>query len=340
VRFTILSIICTIAIGFSGNIFLALVLFAIANFGCQGAIVFYNSMMIRVSPEGRTGLVSGLGRMFGYSGAILAIYISKPVLVEMGSRPVFIISGLCFLVFSLPCMLFIKEKGSNGEIATSGNTVRIKHEHIISSIKDFVTGRDMTSELKNFLIASFLCLCAVNTVILFMAIYAGKVFSVDETVMTDLIAFSTLFAILGSIIFGVASDRIGYRRSLFIVFILWGISIISGAFLDKPFHWFIGAMIGLSLGSVWVVSRAMIVKLVPPDRIGTAFGIFNLLAYSAGVIGPLFWGVSLLALSRFGEAGYRTAFLSLIIFVAGGIVFLVRMKRSGSESQGGAPPRS
>ncbi|MGB3081640.1 MAG: MFS transporter, partial [Candidatus Omnitrophota bacterium] len=76
--FTLLSIIFTMSLSLPVSIFLALVFFAIANFGCQVAIIFYNALMIRVTPKGRIGFVSGLGRMFGYTGAILALYLTKP----------------------------------------------------------------------------------------------------------------------------------------------------------------------------------------------------------------------------------------------------------------------
>ncbi|MCK4463684.1 MAG: MFS transporter, partial [Candidatus Omnitrophica bacterium] len=44
--FTLLSVIFTMVLGLSTNIFLGLIFFAIANFGCQGAIIFYNALMV------------------------------------------------------------------------------------------------------------------------------------------------------------------------------------------------------------------------------------------------------------------------------------------------------
>ena len=70
VCFTLLSVIFTMLLGIHQNVFLGLLFFAIANFGCQGAIVFYNALMVNIAPKDKIGLVSGFGRMLGYSGAI------------------------------------------------------------------------------------------------------------------------------------------------------------------------------------------------------------------------------------------------------------------------------
>ena len=76
---TLLSVVFTVLLGLPKSIFFALLFFVIANFGCQLAVVFYNALMVNVAPEGKIGLVSGLGRMLGYSGAILALFLVKPV---------------------------------------------------------------------------------------------------------------------------------------------------------------------------------------------------------------------------------------------------------------------
>ncbi|MFH0913409.1 MAG: MFS transporter, partial [Candidatus Omnitrophota bacterium] len=106
---TLLSIIFTMVLGVSKNIFLGLLFFIIANFGCQTAIVFYNALMVNIAPRGKIGLVSGFGKMMGYSGAVLALYLIKPIVLERGYQATFFPTGILFLIFSLPCLLFIKD---------------------------------------------------------------------------------------------------------------------------------------------------------------------------------------------------------------------------------------
>jgi len=332
IYFTFLSIICTMALGLCSNVFLALVFFALANFGCQGAVVFYNAMITKVAPRGKIGFVSGLGRVFGYTGAILALYITKPVILEMGYRATFFITGILFLVFSLPCMIFIKEEAPEENIKFAGFLERQKIKEIFNRLKSTLLDHHRFVELRDFLKAAFFGLCVVNSLVLFMSIYVSRVFLLSEREIINLIAFSTIFAILGSFVSGIISDRIGYRRSLIGVFFLWGISLLGGAILQRPFHWLIGSLVGMSLGSTWVISRALVIKLVPQEKIGEAFGLFNLVGYLSGIVGPLFWGIILYFFSPLGDDKYRLACLSSVIFIAIGAIFLFRGRQTARPS--------
>jgi UMF1 family MFS transporter len=198
---------------------------------------------------------------------------------------------------------------------------------VISRLKETLFDKEGHEKIKNLLVASFFLLCAVNTVILFMSVYAGKVFGLAEAETIDLIAFSTIFAIVGSFASGLISDIVGYARTLLGVFFMWALCIMGGALLRPPFHWLIGALAGISLGSTWVILRAMVIKIVPQEKIGETFGLFNLVTYFSGIVGPLFWGMLLLFLSSLGEWGYRLAFLSMTLFIGAGVVFLARIRK-------------
>ena len=333
IYFTLISIVFTMALGLSSNIFLGLLFFAIANFGCQGAVVFYNALMVKVAPRHRIGFVSGLGRTFGYGGAIMALYLTKPVILNMGYRATFFLTGILFLIFSLPCMIFIKEGPLKEKKSLNCFLEKEKILDIFRRLKETLSDSYRFSDLKNFLKAAFFVLCAVNTLILFMSVYISRVFGLRESEIIDLIAVSTIFAILGSILSGFVSDKIGYRKSLLGVFFLWGICLLGGALLDPPFHWVMGSLVGFSLGSIWVISRALVIKLAPHEKLGEIFGLFNLVSYLSGIVGPLFWGVILLYSSSLGlgQWGYRLACLSMVLFITIGFVFLLRMGKGVSR---------
>lgn len=324
VSFTLLSIVFTMLLGVSTNIFLGLLFFAVANFGCQLAIVFYNALMINIAPKDKVGLISGLGRMFGYSGAIVALYLIKPIVLKDGYQATFLPTGLCFLIFSLPCMLFIKDKNTEKkDINFTAILKKDKIAEIFTVLKEITFG---TSGLSNFLKASFFALCGVNAVILFMSIYATRVFGMNEPQIINLVAFSTLFAIAGSFFSGVLSDYLGQKNSLLIIFFLWVVCFVSGAFAENPrLYMFIGAIVGVALGSTWTVSRALAMKLSSKEKVGEVFGLFNLVGYLSAVVGALFWGLIILIFSHFGEYSYRIALLSLILFIALGMIFLLRV---------------
>lgn len=317
ITLTLVSVIFTMFLGISENIFVALVFFVIANFGCQAAVVFYNAILVDISPKDKMGLVSGFGRMLGYSGALLALYLIKPVVLKSGYRAAFFPTGLLFLIFSLPCLIFIKDKKRQNPQPV--NTASFLGRHKIFD----------SPGLADFLKAAFFSLCVVNAIILFMSVYVTKVFKLDEAQVVNLIAFSTLFAIAGSFISGYISDLIGSSRSLLAVIALWEICILAAVFVREPrLYWLIGCLAGTALGSIWTVSRVLAIRIVPQDYIGEVFGLFNLIGYISAIVGSVFWGVVSLALSPLGESGYRITLFSLSVFLVFAFVFLLRLHKA------------
>ncbi len=325
--FTLMSVSFTILLGFAPNIFWGLVFFAFANFGFQEAIIFYNVLLRKVAPKGKVGLVSGFGRMLGYSGAIVAIYLTKPIIFRFGYQPTFIYTGVLFLFFSLPCLIFVRDDRINEKNEPKNlNKIELLKQ-IFQRIKLTIFESYKFLSFRNFLKTAFFSLCVVNVVILFMSVYASKALGLNASEVINLIAFSTLFAVIGSIISGILCDVVGCKRALIGVLFLWSATILSASFLSQPFHWLIGALAGLSLGSTWTVFRVIVIKLVPPPKVGEAFGLFNLVAYAAAIIGPLFWSGILLYFSFSNDMGYRVALLSLIIFIIIGFVFPFRISQ-------------
>jgi UMF1 family MFS transporter len=327
VLFTLLSIVFTISLGLTGSVLWALIFFAIANFGCQIAIIFYNALLINIAPANKVGLVSGVGRMLGYCGAVLGLLIVHPLVQESGRQAAFIPSGLIFLIFALPCMLFIKDEKSNRTLSILAflkkQRLKLFFKQFLKQTLDLVK----SANLSNFLKATFFCLCVVNTIIVFMSVYVTQVFALSESQIFRLILFSTVFAILGSISSGYISDRIGHQRSLIIVFLLWGICLLAGAIIRNPlFYWFIGPMVGVALGSTWVVSRALVIHIVSADKIGEVFGLFFLISLISTAVGVFFWSGLLWFLSRLGTLGYRFTLASLFFFLLPGFIYARRIK--------------
>jgi MFS transporter, UMF1 family len=322
---TLISVTFTIGLGLSGKIGLALGFFVLANFGCQLALVFYNALMVRVVKPGYYGFVSGLGGVFGYGGALLALYLTKPVVEEWGYEPTFMLTGVLFLIFALPVMIWIKEPAPLDKRSFRSFLHPKEMFGIIStSRKAFFKGGEYP-QVRLFLRAYFFALCAVQTMILFIGVYAGKVFGLSETDFVDLMIFSTFFAVAGSFIASVVSDAVGKKKAMIGILMLWTIGLLGAIFLSPPFHWALGAVIGFALASTWVVTRAWAVEAVPQKNIGTIFGLFTLAGYAAGIVGPVVWSAVNWMLTPLGEWGYRLSLVTLLVFIALAFIDLIRI---------------
>lgn len=332
ILFTLLSILFTISLGLTESVLLGLIFFAIANFGCQIAIIFYNALLINIAPAGKIGLVSGIGKMLGYCGAMLGLLIVHPLVQKGGWSAAFIPTGLLFLIFALPCMLFIKDKKSEQNLNIFSFLKKDKFKLFFKEFLQNCLNLLKSANLSNFLKASFFCLCVVNIIIVFMSVYATKVFGLTGEQIMKLILFSTLFAIIGSFTSGYISDHIGYKKSLVIVFLLWVICLFFGALVrNKIVYWFIGPLVGVALGSTWVVSRALVIRIVPSENIGQVFGLFSLVGYLSAITGVLFWGGMVWFLSPLGALGYRLALLSLFFLLLPGFFYLRRIEADSAH---------
>jgi len=322
--FTLLCVICTFLIGLLNHVFLALVLFALANIGFQISIVFYNAILVHISPQNRIGLVSGIGRMAGYSGAILALFGSKFVIADYGYRGTFFMTTIAFLIFALPSFVFIKE--ASGPAPGLKEFLSVKK--IASMFRDIVSSFKKDARFKSiryFLLMFFLAMCAVQPILIFMAVYAAKVFGLSEQDIVNLIMVSTFFAIAGSWLFGFMADRFGSKKMMRFIFWLWVAGLVLAALLSPPFHWLIGGIIGLALGGIWVVGRSWAIHLVPKENVGQVFGLFNIVSYAGGIVGPVFWSIMLFTLSFLGVWKYRATMLICLLFLVGSLRFMKKI---------------
>lgn len=319
VFFTVVCVFFTAFISRATNVFTGLLFFALANIGYQLASIFYNSLLVHVSEGESIGRVSGLGVGLGYVGTLVGMWLVKPFVVSSGRAAAFVPTALLFFLFSLPCFFFVKEKRS--VVAASWQ------KGMRTVIKTFTHFRQYPN-LFSFLISAFWALNAVNTIIIFMAIYANKVVALTDAELIIFLTVSTLFAICGSFASGFISDRFGARRVLKWVYILWCLCFaIAVTSLRKEIFWIVGPLSGIALSSTWVVSRALIVELAPSEKVGEVFGLFGMSGKSSCVLGPLIFSGIIFVLEPFGAYAYRVAIGALIIFMLLGLHFLNKLAK-------------
>lgn len=177
--------------------------------------------------------------------------------------------------------------------------------------------------LFNFLIAAFVALNAINTIIVFMSVYIRKVIGFTDHEIITFYIISTIFAIAGSFAAGFVTDRLGSKRTLMGVLGLWCISILLAIIsMNKAIFWIVGPLVGICLGATWTSARALVVDLSPPKMVGEVFGFYGLAGKSASIIGPLIWGLTVWAFGFLGVLKYRLAISALLLFLGVGYFFL------------------
>ena len=306
---TLLCVICTALIGKVDNLWTGLFLFAIANYCYQSALVFYNGMMPSVSQGTHVGLVSGYGVALGYLGSIAGMLMVKPYVDEWGRSAAFFPTAMLVLFFALPCFFFVKDPEKK-------IVAKVQFKKAFSNLKETFSKVKSYKSLFQFITIHFLVLDAVNTIIAFMSVYASKVIGFNGDEIMRFLISSTVGAMVGSVIIGFLVKHKGTIWTYWLILWLWIISLSLAALSQsEAMFWCVGPLAGVGMGGVWVVSRAILIELSPPEKLGEFFGLYGFAGKAASILGPMLWGSVVWALDSTHTLKYRIAVSLLLCFV-------------------------
>lgn len=324
---TLACVIATATIGFTGSLLTGLILFAVANYCYQSALVFYDGLLPGVAGSASVAKVSGYGVGLGYLGAIAGLLLLAPVEKGFGPSAVYLPTALLFLLFSIPLFIWVKDVGI---IPGSRADIMGAFSKTAESFRRAARNKNLFT----YLIANFFILDAVNTVIAFMSIYANTVIGLDGIKLNMFLITSTMGAAVGSLIWGSATHSIGSRRAMIHVCRMWLVTLLVAAFApNETVFWLVGPLAGAALGGVWVAGRTLLIELAPKENLGECFGLYNVAGKAASISGPIVWGVIVYAFSFLGGTiQHRLAVLSLAGFIGVGLWLLRMIRMEGGDT--------
>ncbi|MBS1516527.1 MAG: MFS transporter [Bacteroidetes bacterium] len=314
--FTVLCVVSTSLMYFTGEgtILFAVILFILSNIGFQTGLTFYDAFISEIAEPKDYNKVSGYGYAAGYVGSVISVILVFPL--KDNPNILFVISAVFFLVFSMPLFLFLNEKKRAVENVKI-NYISYGFKKVISTVKNINKFRN----LKNFLLAFFFYIDAVNTIIFFSGIYASSTLKFTITELAVFFLIVQITAMAGSYLFVLIGDRIGIIKSLNINLIFWTLLTIA-VFVtnDKNSFFVIGGFAGLFLGSTQSLSRTLMTFLTPVEMKTEFFGFYALMDKTSTLIGPLTFGlVSWLSGSQ------KLAVLSVGLFFIVGMFLLKKV---------------
>ncbi len=323
-----------------------LVLFIVANFAYQAALIYYDATLKVVSYPETRGRLSGIGTGIGYCGTVFVGLLIFLLDIPVEDR--FRLTAILFLVFAVPMFLVVREPRDPDEPPLTARDLIASFGQLRTSIAN---AREVPG-LGRFLLGRFFYSDAVNTVIVVMSVVTVRALEVSEADANLILLGLTVVAIVMSFVWGGLSDRLGPKRTLLIVLGSWAVGLVIGGislgFGPAGLLPFLvaGAILGSGLGGVTVADRVLLVRLSPPERIGETFGLYGLVGKGSQVIGTILYGVIIfLFLDTLGTAAYQIAVLSLLVTMLIGLwlVWPVRDDWEGSGEVGplvhtGPPP--
>ena len=329
--FTIICIILTSFLWFSKPsekyLLYTLIIVALANFFYELSLIFYNSILKRISNSNNLGKSSGFGFALGYIGGILILIVCIKIFIDNDTLPfgltkenseniraTSIVVALWYLIFSIPFLFSLKKEIKN-KIDRSSNSIK--------KIKNLIWNKGLNN-LGKFLLARMLYADGLNAIIIMGGIFAVGVFNLE---IKDLLVLSVLMnitAFIGAIIGGYANDK--FTSKSVIIFSLLGLIFSSAIILfikTKLFFLIFASINGLFIGPIQSASRVFITKSIDKNNQASGFGLFALSGKLTSFIGPLLVS-TLTYISNSQRIGFSAAIILLLI----GLLILLKVKKN------------
>jgi len=329
--FTIICIILTSFLWFSKPsekyLLYTLIIVALANFFYELSLIFYNSILKRISNYNNLGKSSGFSFALGYIGGILILIVCIKIFIDNDVLPfglskenseniraTSIVVALWYLFFSIPFLFSLKKKIKN-KIEKSSNNIK--------KIKNLFWDKGLNN-LGKFLLARMLYADGLNAIIIMGGIFAVGVFNLE---IKDLLVLSVLMnitAFIGAIIGGYANDK--FSSKSVIIFSLLGLIFSSAIILfikTKIFFLIFASINGFFIGPIQSASRVFITKSIDENNQASGFGLFALSGKLTSFIGPLLVS-TLTYISNSQRIGFSAAIILLVI----GLLVLLKVKKN------------
>jgi len=334
---TVICVALTTLLG-RGPFMMTAILFIIANAAYQAGLQFYDALLPEVSTPENRGRIGGIGVGVGYFGSYIAVGLS--IFVKTDSKPfLFTLYAIAFLLFSIPCLLFVKERGNANprpiNLAAMVDSLRctydaLRHSQKFPGLLRFLVGRVFYTDAINTVI-NIMVLYTVN-----VAIASGLSKDAGEGRAKLIMLFAITFAIAGGFAWGWLADKIGPRRTLRHVLHFWmGIFILAAlvGILKLPllFMFIVAALAGFALGGVWAADRPFMLRLTPPDRIGEFYGLYGMVGRFSAITGPIVWAIVTSALIKGGATPLMAQGIAVLVLLVLVVVSYVILRPVSDE---------
>ena len=302
----------------------AMLAFVVAVIGFLGGNIFYDSLLVDVAEEKDFNRASAFGYALGYigGGLLFALCVTltlKPQWFGLESlssavRWAFAVTAVWWVVFSLPLLLWVQERGNS-------QAVRPRFFTLVSQAfrqlwQTFLHVRSLR-HVGLFLLAYWLYIDGVDTVIA-MSVDYGKALGFDSSNLIQALLITQFVAFPAALGFGWLGNRWGAKRGILLGLAGYVLITIGASQMQTVNGFYALALsVGLVQGGVQALSRALFASLIPVEQAAEFFGFYNMLGKFASVLGPSLVGwVGLLTGSP------RLGLLALLILFGAGAILL------------------
>lgn len=309
-----------------------LVLFIIARVGYQASLVFYDAMLTDITTHERMDRVSSYGFALGYIASCIPFILSLLVVLNNKNFGIsmktaisiaIVINAVWWLLFTIPLLRRYEQRYyiSKGPV---------KVGEVFGEL--FHTTRELAKDKRvlYFLLAFFFYIDGVYTII-DMAVAYGSSIGLDAKMLLIALLVTQIVAFPFALLFGYLAKHV--KNHLLITICIAAYTGIA-AFaiqLDKVWEfWLLAVCVGIFQGGVQALSRSYFAQLIPREKSGKYFGVYDIFGKGAAVM-----GTTLVAVISHAT-GKQSLGISAIVFlfIIGLVLFRyqVRLLKAGKSA--------
>ena len=276
-----------ILLGFLSSWIWFLGVFVLAKTGYSASLVFYDAMLTDVTEPDRMDSVSSHGYAWGYIGSCIPFVACLGIVLGAGSLGIsmqtsmilaFIITALWWLCSSIPLLRSYRQKyfSEAGDHVVRNSFKRLGRTFV-----------ELTKEkhIFVFLLAFFFYIDGVYTVI-DMATAYGQALGLDSTGLLLALLVTQIVAFPCVLIFSRLVKKVKPETIITICIAAYFCIAVYAYWLDTQFDfWLLAVMVGMFQGTIQALSRSYFAKIIPAEKSGEFFGIYDICGKGASVIG-------------------------------------------------------
>ena len=276
-----------VVLGFLSSWLWFLVIFVLAKTGYSASLVFYDSMLTDVTEPERMDSVSSHGYAWGYIGSCIPFVISLVIVLGGGNIGLstqasmilaFIITAVWWLCSSLPLLRSYRQKYFS---EAGGHVVRDSFRRLGRTFIELTKQKHIFV----FLLAFFFYIDGVYTVI-DMATAYGQALGLDSTGLLLALLVTQIVAFPCVLIFSRLVKKVKPETIISICIAAYFCIAVYAYWLDTQFDfWLLAVMVGMFQGTIQALSRSYFAKIIPAEKSGEFFGIYDICGKGASVIG-------------------------------------------------------
>ena len=306
-----------------------LVIFIIAKIGFSGSLVFYDSMLGDVTTPERMDMVSSRGYAWGYIGSCIPFVVCLALVLGSGMIGIsqmtalsiaLLITAAWWLVTTLPLLRQYKQINY---VEVEKNAIRQSFVRIGHTLKHLPEDKQVFW----FLLAFFCYIDGVYTII-DMATAYGTALGLDTTGLLLALLVTQIVAFPSALIFGRLSEKYPSGKLIPVCIAAYtGIAVFAFFLTQQWQFWVLAVVVGMFQGGVQALSRSHFAKIIPAEKSGEYFGLFDICGKGASFLGTMIVSVGS---QLTGSANVGIGMLA-VLFAVGFWLFRVSCRTEGAK---------